>query len=84
MRLLMIGIAFATAACSTTPPNPNPSGSTVKADQRQAVMTQCMKSPERFGFPNTRAQNVDLMTVNPGFAPNVYSHCSRVARHILK
>lgn len=82
MKLLMIGIVFAAAACSTT--TPTSSVNSANEHQRKALMTQCMKSPERFGFPNTRAQNVDAMSVNPGFAPNVYSHCSRVARKYLK
>lgn len=82
MKLLMIGIVFAAAACSTT--TPTSSVSSAREDQRKALTKQCMKAPERFGFANTRAQNVDAMSVNPGFAPNVYSHCSRVARHILK
>jgi hypothetical protein len=82
MKLFLIGALLPATACSTAPPEG--SLAKLKYDQRKVLMTGCMKLPEQFGFPNTRAQNADLLGLMPGFAPNVYTHCRRVAHLIVR
>ena len=78
MKFLILGVVLAISACATQPPGG--SLARIKYDQRIALVGDCMKSPERFGFPNTRAQNADLLSTMPGQAPNVYRFCNRVAQ----
>jgi len=82
MKHCLIGAVMAAMACSSTPP----AGSVarIKYDARQTLVSTCVKSPERYGFPNTRAENADLMSVAPGFAPNVYTYCRKVAQRRVR
>jgi hypothetical protein len=82
MKLVILALACATAACAAT--GPTTSMPSIGEQQRRALTAECMKSPELFGFPNTRSRNVDLLSVSPGLAPNVYSYCSRYARVYLR
>ena len=82
MKLLLIGIVLAMTACSTTPPQA--SLARLKHDQRSTLTDHCMKAPEQFGFPYTRAQNADLLSFAPGYSRNVYSYCSRAARILVR
>ena len=62
MKFLILGVVLAISACATQPPEG--SLARIKYDQRNAVVGDCMKSPERFGFPYTRAQNADLLSTD--------------------
>lgn len=82
MKTLLAAFVVFMNACATVPPEG--SLERTRYDGRLAFMSDCMKSPELYGFPYTRAENADLAGLNPGLAPNVYSHCSRVARVRLR
>ena len=77
MKTLLAAFVILMTACSTLPPEG--SLARLKHDGRRALTADCMKSPELYGFPYTRAENADLAGLNPGLAPNVYTHCKRVA-----
>ena len=82
MKVLVVSVAIVTAACANQPPE----GSLAhyKNEERKALMQDCTAHPEKYGFPNTRAENADLALINPGLAPNVHTHCQRVANAALR
>ena len=82
MKVSLIGLVVAVAACSTTPPEGTIAR--VKHDARKTLIADCIQYPEQYGFPNTRAENADLLSVTPALAPNVYSYCKRVAQHQVR
>ena len=78
MRLILFGALCVAAGCSNKPPEG--SLGALKQEARGDLIETCMQVPERYGFPNTRAVNADLVGLAPGFAPNVYTHCRKVAQ----
>ena len=82
MKPLIYAIAFVmTTACATKPPDGTVAR--IKYEARKSPLADCMKFPERYGFPNTRSENADLAGLHPGLSPNVYSYCRRVAQIIV-
>lgn len=70
------------SACTSVPREG--SLANLEYDQRLDLIATCMNAPTAFGFPNTRAENADLLTVLPQFAPNVYTYCRQVADYLVR
>jgi len=70
------------AACASQPP----AGSLnqLKQDQRALLRKECVRTPDRFGFPYTRAENADLLSTLPQYTMNVDGYCRRVAQHLVR
>ena len=79
MKHFLPGFVLILSACAVQPP-PVGTVERIEYDERKALIAGCMKSPERYGYPYTRAENADLALVDRSFSRNVYSFCNRVAR----
>lgn len=82
MKSLIFAAMVTASACASLPPDG--SLARLKHDQRLALTEHCLSSPERFGFPNTRSENADLLTIDPALAPNVYRYCRQAAQYLVR
>lgn len=75
-------LALLLTACSALPPNG--SLERMKYDSRSDLVRQCVGDPQQFGFPYSRAQNSELLTIAPQRSLNVDSYCRKVVWHLVR
>lgn len=81
IRSIIIGLLMlASACCSVSTSEASPLY--MKNDKRKLIASECMQSPERFGFPYTREELADL-SLHLGMKPDQHQFCWRVARSLL-
>lgn len=82
MKIIVLVSLMLLAACSVLPPEG--SLERMKYDGRRDLARDCLRDPPQFGFPYTRAENADLLTVAAQHALNVDSYCRKVAQHLVR
>ena len=80
--MLSILVALSVAACGTTPAHGPLEGK--KQEQRLALVKDCLRYPERYGFPYTWEAYVEAHHAVGNWVPNLHAYCHRTGSSLVR